>query len=314
MSSVVIHDLQHSGPRARGDVLLADANAYVRRLTLEHAENFHVLTRFVPPHLVDDFCSVYAFCRWADDLSDEVGSPDRARELLHWWAHELDRCFNGRASHPVFVALRVTIERRQLPIEPFRDLIDAFLQDQCTTKYDSWDQLLDYCSRSAAPVGRLVLMLFDERAEACHRPSDATCTALQLVNFWQDVRRDLLERGRLYVPCDVAARHGLTTDGVRQCVAHSGLPDRAADEAYCAVLSELCGRTAALFDAGRPLVRLVRPEARPVLKLFSLGGETLLRAIERMNYRTYACRPRLSRVTKARLLARVWLTHKLGGI
>jgi squalene synthase HpnC len=266
----------------------------------------------VPARLVDDVCSVYAFCRWADDLSDESGSPRRARELLHWWEDELKRCFDGRATHPVFVALRGTVERRGLPVKPFSDLISAFLQDQSTTHYAGWDQLLDYCSRSAAPVGRLVLMLFDERSEALRRPSDATCTALQLVNFWQDVRRDLRERDRVYIPSDITSKHGLTPAGLRQCAEGEGRVEPTLDESYRATLRDVCDRTALLFDEGRPLLRMVGPELRPVLKLFSLGGETLLRAIRRMDYRTYSRRPRLSRLTKARLLGRVWLTHKLG--
>src|SRR5688572_12921875 len=179
---------------------LAEAQAYVRGLTLARRENFHVLTRFVPPRLVDDFCAVYAFCRCADDLADESGSARRASELLGSWERELVDCFAGRASHPVFVALRATVERRRLPIEPFWRLLSAFAQDQVTTRYESWDELLGYCSRSAAPVGRLVLMLFDEPAATCGEPADATCAALQLVNFWQDVRRDLIERGRIYIP------------------------------------------------------------------------------------------------------------------
>lgn len=290
--------------------------AYVRRLTGEHGENFHVLSRLVPARLVDDFCSVYAFCRWADDLSDESGSPERARELLQWWGRELDECFAGRAEHPVFVALRGTIERRRLPIRPFRDLLSAFTQDQDAVAYGTWGQLLDYCSRSAAPVGRLVLMLFDERSPDCQRPSDATCHALQLVNFWQDVRRDLADRGRIYIPADVAAAHGLDLRELRRSITtpptEDGPTPEQLDGAYRSTMRDLCDRTAALFEQGRPLLRIVGREARPVLKLFSLGGEAVLRSMERANYGTHLRRPRLGRAAKAWLLGRVWLSHTLG--
>ncbi|MBL8758415.1 MAG: squalene/phytoene synthase family protein, partial [Phycisphaerae bacterium] len=144
-------------PAAPTPVGLEDALAYVRGLALGHYENFSVLSRLVPEDLRDDFAAVYAFCRWADDLGDETGPGDAARErsrtLLAWWRDQTRACWDGRAAHPVMVALRRSVERHHLPITPFLDLIDAFEQDQRVTRYDTWDQLLDYCRRSANPVG-----------------------------------------------------------------------------------------------------------------------------------------------------------------
>src|SRR5687768_5350388 len=317
MLYVDAHPLPRLAPSPGHAPSLAEAQAYVRQLTVARRENFHVLTRLVPPRLVDDFCAVYAFCRCADDLADESESPRRATERLGSWEREVVDCFAGRASHPVFVALRATVERRRLPIEPFWRLLSAFAQDQVTTRYESWDELLGYCSRSAAPVGRLVLMLFDEPAATCGEPADATCAALQLVNFWQDVRRDLIERGRIYIPADVAAAHGLDLHALHEVVTnppHASAPAVVPhfDQSYRATIRTLCDRTSHLFATGHVLLRRVGPEARPVLKLFALGGASVLRAIERMEYRTYLRRPRLGYLRRACLFGRVWLANTAG--
>src|SRR5690606_29775179 len=134
---------------------------------------------------------------WADDLADEAADPAAASRLLAWWRDVLGLCYDGRPLHPVFVALRPTIERHGLPRRLFDDLLDAFEQDQRMRRYDTWGQLLGYCTRSANPVGRLVLMLLGHHDAERFAWSDATCTALQLTNFWQDMRRDVLERDRI---------------------------------------------------------------------------------------------------------------------
>ena len=184
------------------------AQQYTRWLATHHYENFNVVSWLLPKELHQHFHNVYAYCRWADDLGDEVPDTARALELLHWWERELDACYEGKPSHPVFVALRETITAKDIPKQPFADLLKAFRQDQTVKRYPNWDAVLGYCVYSANPVGRLVLYLCGYRDEQRQRLSDATCTALQLANFWQDVSRDL-EKGRIYIPMDAAASHGL---------------------------------------------------------------------------------------------------------
>src|SRR5580692_12146553 len=136
---------------------LEEAQAYCRRLAESHYENFHVATWFLPKALRPHFHAIYAYCRISDDLGDEVGDPAQALALLEVWAGELDACYEGRARHPVFVALAETIRARSIPKEPFADLLQAFYQDQVVTRYASRAELLGYCRYSANPVGRLVL-------------------------------------------------------------------------------------------------------------------------------------------------------------
>ena len=140
------------GPGSGTHLGPGESVAYCRALAGDHYENFSVLSSLVPRSLRDDFAAVYAFCRWSDDLSDEIGDPERSRELLGWWRSELEGCFAGSPTHPVMCALEATIRRHELPERPFHDLIDAFVQDQEFTRYETWTQLLHYCSRSAAPV------------------------------------------------------------------------------------------------------------------------------------------------------------------
>lgn len=292
--------------------------AYCRGLADSHYENFSVLSRLVPAEWRDDYAAVYAFCRWADDLGDETGRDPAARErslrLLGWWKDELNRCFAGEAEHPVFVALRRTIRRypQTLAARPFLDLIDAFEQDQSVTAYSTWDQLVDYCRRSADPVGRIVLAIggygdTPENAERC-RLSDRTCTALQLINFWQDVRRDLLERDRVYLP---SAETGITPDMLRDWAARGR--DPTVRVPYIRAVRPLVERTAALFAEGRRLPEALDPRLGPIVRLFGLGGEAILRAVERIGCATLWERPRLSPGQKAAILMRVMALRALGG-
>jgi len=308
--------LERFGPGARAEsVTNEQALEYVRGLARSHDENFSVITSLVPPHLRDDFAAVYAFCRWADDLGDETGRTCAARErslqLLDWWADQTRECFAGRAAHPVFVALAATIQKHNLPMQPFLDLIDAFEQDQRISEYENWPQLIDYCRRSANPVGRIVLYLGgypdnDANAEryAC---SDATCTALQLVNFWQDVRRDLDERERVYIPL---AESGLSLPLLRNW---AGRPDdHIVRVTYILALRPLVERTRELFQRGAALPSLLDPAIRPVVWLFGAGGTAILKRVESIGCATLWERPRLSKLTKASLVGRAWLGARMG--
>ena len=276
---------------------LARARAYCRRLTLGHYENFTVASLLLPRRLLRHFHAVYAYCRWADDLADEAGGGDRALDLLRWWREELLACYGGRPTHPVFVALRPTIERFRIPPGPFLDLLTAFEQDQRVKRYRTFDQLLDYCRCSANPVGRLVLYLgeaFDEKRAAL---SDHVCTALQLANFWQDVSRDF-DIGRVYLPEEDRRRFGYGDDD---------LEARRFTPAFAELMRFEVDRTRDLFERGRPLLDLTPPDLRIDVELFLRGGLAVLRKIERGGYDVWARRPVVSKWDQASLLAgAVW--------
>ena len=280
---------------------VADAERYTHWLATHHYENFHVVSWMLPRQLRRHFYNVYAYCRWADDLGDEVADPARALELLDWWEHELNLCYEGRPSHPVFVALAQTILEFDIPAEPFRDLLTAFRQDQTLHRYATWQDLLQYCRYSANPVGRLVLYLCGYRDSERQRLSDATCTALQLANFWQDVSRDL-EKGRIYIPMDALARHGLQA---------SDIESRVFDERYTALMRELIARTRELFTEGWPLAASVDSRLRLDIELFSRGGQAVLDAIESIGYNTLAKRPSIGGAKRAILLGRALASRVL---
>jgi squalene synthase HpnC len=277
----------------------AAAREYTRWLATHHYENFNVVSWLLPKDLHQHFYNVYAYCRWADDLGDEVPQKERALELLDWWERELDECYHGRPCHPVFVALRETITDKNIPKQPFADLLRAFRQDQNVKRYPTWESMIGYCVYSANPVGRLVLYLCGYRDEERQARSDATCTALQLANFWQDVSRDL-EKGRIYIPLDVAAAHGLT---------ERDLVERRFDKGYVSLMKDLIARTRHLFAKGAPLAKMVSGRLSIDLEMFSRGGVAVLDAIEAMGYDTLHQRPAISKSKQVRLLGRSLLTH-----
>lgn len=272
----------------------AAAQTYTKWLATHHYENFNVVSWLLPKELHQHFYNVYAYCRWADDLGDEIPSKDRALELLGWWEMELGACYEGRPQHPVFVALRQTILAKDVPRQPFADLLKAFRQDQIVRRYPTWDAVLDYCFYSANPVGRLVLYLCGYRDEERQQLSDATCTALQLANFWQDVARDL-EKGRIYIPLDRAAAHGLTEQDIL---------DKKFDHRYVALMQELIDYTRHLFQKGMPLSKMVEGKLSVDLAMFSRGGLAVLDAIEAIGYNTLYQRPEASKGKQVRLLGR----------
>ena len=282
------------------------AQQYTRWLATHHYENFNVASWLLPKELHQHFYNLYAYCRWADDLGDEVPDTQRALELLDWWERELDLCYQGRPAHAVpahavFVALRETIVAKDIPRQPFADLLKAFRQDQTVKRYPTWEAVLDYCVYSANPVGRLVLYLCGYREEPRQQLSDATCTALQLANFWQDVSRDL-EKGRIYIPLDAAAHHG---------VSEADIVSRRFSARYAALMKDLIARTRILFDQGMPLARQVEGKLRVDLEMFSRGGIAVLDAIEAQGYDTLNRRPSISKAKQGALLASVLLRQFL---
>jgi squalene synthase HpnC len=290
-------DLGRYGPDASYSITLAEARDYCARLTATHYENFSVVTWLTPRPLRPAFRSIYAFCRWSDDLGDEIGDRDRSRALLAWWRGELHALYAGTARHPVMLALAGTIEEFAIPIEPFEALISAFEQDQDVTEYATFAQLLDYCTRSANPVGHLVLYLARAFNEENARLSDATCTGLQLANFWQDVARDLAI-GRVYLPREDRERFGYP---------EADLHALRFTPAFADLLRFEVERTRGLLEEGRALVgRMPRALAVDV-DLFSRGGLAILGRIEAQGYDVLSSRPKLGKLAKAGLLARALL-------
>ena len=278
------------------------AQQYTHWLATHHYENFNVVSWLLPKALHQHFYNLYAYCRWADDLGDEIPQKDRALELLDWWERELDACYLGQPSHPVFVALRQTILAKDIPKQPFADLLKAFRQDQTVKRYPTWEAMLGYCQYSANPVGRLVLYLCGYRDEVRQKLSDATCAALQLANFWQDVSRDL-EKGRIYIPLEVAAAHGLS---------ETDIVERRFDERYVSLMKDLIARTRSLFAEGMPLAQKVDGRLRIDIEMFSRGGLAVLDAIEAMGYDTLRHRPAISKTKQARLLGRALISNLFG--
>jgi squalene synthase HpnC len=273
---------------------LDEARAWCQHLAETHYENFHVATWFLPKPLRPHFHAIYAYCRVSDDLGDEVGDPAEALALLEFWGEELDACYAGSARHPVFVALAETIRECSIPKEPFADLLTAFRQDQTVTRYATIEDVLQYCHYSANPVGRLVLYAGGEADEEKFLLSDATCSALQLANFWQDVREDFV-RGRVYLPQkDMAFFH----------VSDETIADGIATEAFRGLLRTEVEYARGLFEQGLPLIGMVNRDLALDLDLFSRGGLEILRAIERRGYDVLSARPAISKTVKAGLALR----------
>jgi len=282
---------------------LEAAQAFCKHLAETHYENFHVASWFLPKRLRVHFHSIYAYCRVADDLGDEVGNREQSLALLDWWGDELDRCYSGDASHPVFVALADTIRICDIPRQPFADLLIAFRQDQTITRYATMDEVLRYCRYSANPVGRLVLYASGYRDAKMFELSDLTCTALQLANFWQDVREDY-QRGRIYFPTA-----DMQCFGVGEEVIAGGEPTLE----FIALMRYEVNYARRMFTQGLPLISMVDHELALDLDLFSRGGIEILSAIEQQGYDVLKSRPSISKRTKVALMLRAVSAKLLPG-
>ena len=278
---------------------LAEAQAYCRELAESHYENFHVATWFLPKPLRPHFQSVYAYCRISDDLGDEVGDTQQSLALLNFWNDELDACYQGVTRHPVFVALAETIRVCNIPKTPFADLLVAFRQDQTVMRYRTMQDVFGYCRNSANPVGHLVLYVCGYREPDLFTLSDFTCTALQLANFWQDVREDYL-RHRIYLPLEDMERFGVTEEQIR---------DRRFSPEFRNLMEHEVTFAQSLFEAGAPLLHRVDKEIAVDIALFSRGGQEILRAIRKQNYDVLRSRPVISKPRKAALLLRAFLAR-----
>jgi squalene synthase HpnC len=280
----------------------AEAEQYTRWLATHHYENFHVVSFLLPKKLHQDFYNVYSFCRWADDLGDEIGDTAESLRLLGWWRGELEAMYSGQVQHPVFVALEGTARKCKLPKQLFADLISAFEHDQRVTRYANWDEVFEYCRCSANPVGRLVLRLCGYSDDERDRMSDATCTALQLANFWQDVSVDY-GKGRIYLPLEDLRRYS---------VSEKDIQEKQNTPAFCQMMKFEVERARQRFERGLPLVSKVDAALAIDIELFSRGGQEILHAIERQQFAVLGRRPVISKSRKLTLGARAALGKLLG--
>ena len=270
---------------------LEAAYAYCERLAQSHYENFPVASRLLPARMRPHIAALYAFARLADDMADEGHRPaaDRLADLEGWDAR-LSSIAAGAAPSAgphaeVFVALRATIDACRLPPSLLHDLISAFRQDVTVTRYATWDDLLDYCRRSANPVGRLVLRVAGYDRADLDAASDAVCTALQLTNFWQDLEIDW-KKGRIYLPA-------ATRDDAR--AREEDLAARRMTAEWRRALGEAVARKRRLFRAGVPVADGVRGRLRWELRATWLGGTRILDKLEAADYDVFTRRPALTR-------------------
>lgn len=262
-----------------------EAQAYCRTLATGHYENFPLVSWLLPKDLHQHFYNVYAYCRWADDLGDEVGDTAKSLELLGWWRRELDACYANQTRHPVFVALSDTIQQFSIPQQPFADLISAFEQDQTIREYDTFDRLRDYCRRSADPVGRLVLYLCRQVNDQNFAWSDSICTGLQLANFWQDVARDY-DIGRIYLPREDYERFGYQ---------RTDFDNHVINPPFLNLMKFEVDRARQYLIDGLPLVGQLPGQLQIDIDLFAHGGLKILQRIERIGYRVWETRPKVTK-------------------
>jgi len=283
---------------------LSAAYAACERLARAHYENFPVASRLLPRAMRPHVAAVYAFARTADDFADEGDRPESERlRLLDGWIAKLGAAVEGADLGPgtkedealVFAAVGHSIRTRGLPVSLFEDLVSAFRQDVTKRRYATWDELLDYCRRSANPVGRLVLRIAGYDDPALDRSSDALCTALQLTNFWQDLERDW-RHGRIYVP-----RADLDACGAREADLEAGRLSRP----WRAAVERAAGRTRELFTQGRAVCDGVKGRLGWELRLTWLGGARILERLERNAFDVYRARPTLGWRDAPMLLVRL---------
>ena len=248
---------------------------------------------FIPRDKRKHVCAIYAFARIADDFADEPGmTPAERIDSLNDWEEQLAECYQGTALHPVFIALRETIHRFEIPQVLFRNLLSAFRSDVTTHRYETFDDVLGYCMNSANPIGRLMLLLMNYRGERFMEQSDAVCTALQLTNFWQDVSVDLA-KDRVYIPMDDIREFGYSEEA---------LFNRSCTQEFRDIMMYQVERTERLFKEGEPLLTSVGRDLALELKLTWHGGRRILQKIEDLGYDVLHTRPRLSRLDKAGVL------------
>ncbi|NMM27849.1 MAG: squalene synthase HpnC [Glaciimonas sp.] len=276
-------------------------------MSVDHYENFPIASLLLPARLRPAVTAIYAFARGADDLADEGDATAEQRlGALGIYEQGLDAIEQNRLAGalatleipPLFFALEKIVRAYQLPLQPLRDLLSAFRQDVVTTRYPTFTALLDYCQRSASPVGTLMLQLYGATDATNLRDSDAICSALQLINFWQDAAIDW-QKGRIYLPQEDMERFGVTA-------AH--LTDARVDAAWCALMRFEVGRARAMMLSGAPLALRLPGRIGWELRLVVQGGLRILEAIEASGFDVFRQRPKLRAIDWSRVLWRaMWM-------
>ena len=247
-------------------------------MSVGHYENFPVASLLLPAALRAPVEVIYRFARSADDFADEGADPPELRlQKLQRYRQQLDA-----PAEPLFHEIRKIVREHDLPVQLFHDLLDAFCQDVTKKRYASYSEVLDYCRRSANPVGRLLLHLFKRTTESNLRQSDAICSSLQLVNFWQDVEIDYRRDNRVYLPQDEMARYG---------VSERHLAERRCDDAWRALLSFQTTRTRELMMSGAPLGRALPGRIGLEIRATAQGGLRILDKIQAAGYDIFRRRP-----------------------
>jgi phytoene synthase len=261
-----------------------------------HYENFPVASLLLPKWLRAPIEVIYRFARSADDIADEGNAAADVRlAALSVYRNELERLAGGiepRAA--LFADVARIVREHDLPLSLFKDLLDAFAQDVTQKRYRDFAELADYCRRSANPVGRLLLHLFKRTSERDLQQSDAVCTALQLINFWQDVALDY-DKGRIYLPQEEMARHG---------VGEHHLAERRCDAAWIALMKYQVETTRAMIVRGMPLARSLPGRIGLEIRATIQGGLRILEKIERVGYDVFRRRPVLQPLDWPLVMAR----------
>jgi squalene synthase HpnC len=286
-------------PNTERSFSIEEAFAYCAEITNAHYENFPVASLFLPEEKRPYIQNIYAFARIADDFADELSRSATERlNLLNNWEAQLRLCYEESVrtdvTHPVFVALRETLEKLDIPIEPLQDLITAFKMDVTKNRFATFEDVLHYCKHSANPVGRLVLMVFGYRDEHLYSLSDHLCTALQLANFWQDIALDL-NKNRIYIPQSDSQRFGYSEENLRRHIV---------DDRFRRLMQFEIERTRELFYKGAKLPSLVDRDLRLELRLVWFGGMSILRKTERVHFDVFRHRPMLHAGNKLMILLR----------
>ena len=279
-------------------------------MTIEHYENFPVASLLLPAHLREPVRRIYCFARTADDIADEgdAGAEER-RNQLQAYRQAILRIQENKAPVDaesslagIFLPLADVIRQHNLSCEPFLDLLSAFSQDVSTKRYDDSDALLDYCNRSANPVGRLMLALYDRLDERNIRDADAICSGLQLSNFWQDVAIDW-HKDRVYIPQSALQAHGLTDQYIQARVqGESVLPSETA--AWHSLMQAQVQQTRAMLISGAPLAWRLPGRIGLELRLVVHGGLRILERLDQVGYDMFAHRPKLGSRDRLLLLWR----------
>lgn len=276
---------------------VAAAYSFCLGLAASHYENFPVASKLIFPKLRKHVAALYAFARIADDFSDEPEYEGFRRERLLEWRSSLNDIESENQRHPVFIALKQTLKELRLPKEPFDDLLDAFLQDTEKSRYQTFSEVLDYCRRSANPVGRIVLMIHGYNDPERFQYSDSICTALQLANFWQDVSVDL-KKDRVYIPQEDFLKFAYSEADLRMGVVN---------ERFRSLMKFQVARACQIFEEGKKLPKTLSWPLSWEIRLTELGGRQILRKIRKLNYDTLGQRPVLTRWEWLPLIARAFL-------